>query len=514
MAHAPPSLAAQERLARGTACAERGDLLQALDCFEQVCAVLPGDAAAHFLLGVTLARLQRFDEAVVRFRQALALAPGNAEYHHQLGCSLEQLHRLDEAAQSYREAVRYGTQVDGSYNNLGNCLQSLGRFDEAHAAYREAIARAPRNPVYYRNYVQAKALEPDDPYLDAMQALLQQIDTLTPGHQAQLHFALGQARADLGEHPVSFEHLLQANALHRRSVHYDEALTLGLLARLPALFGADLLRGLQGAGDPDATPVFIVGMPRSGSSLIEQILASHPDVHGIGEQPDFSKALTHALARTPGERDKLNLDALSGTPSAQLAAQFAALGADYLRRGRARVPEGARGLRITDKYLFNFMHIGLIHLALPHARIIHSRRSPVDTCLSIFARLFNDVPFGYELGELGRYYRAYDATMAHWRSVLPEGVMLEVDYASLVDDLEGQVRRMLAHCGLTWDARCLAFYRTERQVTTASAPQVRKPIYRSSLARWRPEAALLAPLYAGLGPALSGEDGAAAPRGG
>jgi hypothetical protein len=157
----------------------------------------------------------------------------------------------------------------------------------------------------------------------------------------------------------------------------------------------------------------------------------------------------------------------------------------------------------TDKYLFNFINVGLIHLALPNARFIHSRRSPLQTCLSIFSRLFHDVPFGYDLGELGRYYRAYDALMAHWRSALPEGVMLEVDYEDLVDDFEGNVRRMLAHCGLDWDERCLSFYQTTRQVNTASSAQVRRPLYKTSLQRWQPQRALLQPLLDGLGPELA-----------
>jgi hypothetical protein len=162
--------------------------------------------------------------------------------------------------------------------------------------------------------------------------------------------------------------------------------------------------------------------------------------------------------------------------------------------------------RFTDKYPFNFINVGLIHLALPNARFIHSRRSPLQTCLSIFSRLFHDVAFSYDLGELGRYYRAYDALMAHWRSALPEGVMLEINYEELVDDFEGNVRRILAHCGLDWDEHCLAFHQTTRQVTTASSEQVRRPLYRTSLRRWQPRQALLEPLFDGLGPELTMAD--------
>lgn len=164
----------------------------------------------------------------------------------------------------------------------------------------------------------------------------------------------------------------------------------------------------------------------------------------------------------------------------------------------------AEALAGVGEYLYNFINVGFIHLALPNARFIHTRRAPVDTCLSTYARSFRDVPFSYDLGELGRFYRGYDALMTHWRAVLPPAVLLDVQYEEVVGDLEGQARRMLAHCGLDWDARCLAFHQTERQVATASAGQVRQPLYGSAVRRWRPDAALLQPLLDGLGPALVG----------
>jgi hypothetical protein len=283
---------------------------------------------------------------------------------------------------------------------------------------------------------------------------------------------------------------------------------------LPKLLTAQGLAAARGLGDPSAAPIFIVGMPRSGSTLIEQILASHPQVFGTGERTEFGEVLMKGIHRDAGDPLRIDIAALHGIGAAQLRT----LGADYLRLMRRALPENRNDLpnaaqkdaqsesghtHFTDKYLFNFINVGLIHLALPNARFIHSRRSPLQTCLSIFSRLFHDVPFGYDLGELGRYYRAYDALMAHWRSALPEGVMLEVDYEDLVDDFEGNVRRMLAHCGLDWDERCLAFHRTTRQVSTASSAQVRRPLYRTSVRRWLPQRALLQPLLDGLGPELT-----------
>jgi tetratricopeptide (TPR) repeat protein len=486
--------------ARGNACAERGEFQSALDWFDKVREARPADAAVYNNLGSTLVKMERFPEALVRYQQAQALDPENADIHHNLGWVNEQMHRLEEAVLCYRQAARFGTMVDGSYNNMANCLQSLGRFDEAHEAYRRAIEIAPQSMVYYRNFVQSKRMTLDDPCFVSMQKLAQQVDSLALDDQAQLHFAMGHALGDLGQNDASFDHLLKANAIHRRSVNYNEEMTLGLFEQLPGLLTPAVLKAKRNLGDPAVSPVFIVGMPRSGSTLIEQILASHPQVFGAGERPDFGKALVNALARGVDDRHKINLDSLDDVSAAQLAS----LGANYVNRIRTEVPHAQRYQRITDKYPFNFINVGLIHLALPNARFIHSRRAPVETCLSIFSRIFQDVPFGYDLAELGRYYRAYDALMAYWQEALPEGVMIEVQYEELVDDLEGNVRRMLGHCGLDWDERCLAFHQTRRQVNTASASQVRKPLFRTSLERWRPAAELLQPLYDGLGPVLSG----------
>jgi Sulfotransferase family len=318
-----------------------------------------------------------------------------------------------------------------------------------------------------------------------------------------LHFAYGAALSGVGRDDTSFDHLLKGNALYREGLRYNEAQSLGLFARLAELFDADALAAARGIGDPSTAPIFIVGMPRSGSTLIEQILASHPRVFGTGERTEFGEALVHCLRRDAGDPLRIDIEALqrAGAP------QWSALGADYLQR-MERVFGESEGpvARFTDKYPFNFINVGLIHLALPNARIIHSRRSPLQTCLSIFSRIFHDVPFGYDLGELGRYYRAYDALMAHWRRTLPAGVMIEIEYEELVDDFEANVRRMLAHCGLEWDQRCLAFHETTRRIGTASSAQVRRPLYRSSMRRWQPRRELLEPLWEGLGPELAAAD--------
>jgi hypothetical protein len=254
-----------------------------------------------------------------------------------------------------------------------------------------------------------------------------------------------------------------------------------------------LLRRKGGAGDPSQVPVLIVGMPRSGTTLIEQILASHPKVFGADELRDLGEVIAAHCDLAP--MPAVYPECIRDMPGEVLGR----IGAVYAARLRRRAPAVER---ITDKMPANLLHLGLVHLALPNARIVHVRRDPIDTCWSCYARLFGgEQPFAYDLGELGRYYRRYQALMAHWRAVLPPGAMLEVDYEQVVDDLEEQARRIVAYCGLEWDEACLRFYETKRQVHTSSAAQVRRPIYRSSIGRWRPYRQWLGPLLNELGSA-------------
>ena len=325
------------------------------------------------------------------------------------------------------------------------------------------------------------------------------LDAMTADQQINLHFALAKAYADLRRHELAFRHLLAGNALKRRQTEYDEAVTLGKLARSRAVFTPELVGGLRGFGDPSRRPVFIVGMPRSGTTLVEQVLASHSQVFGAGELEHFSRAA--ASVCEPSGATVPYPEMLATITGERLRV----LGTRYLASASAVAPRAAAAERITDKMTANFRLVGLIHLALPGARIIHVRRDPADTCFSCFSKLFaGEQAFTYDLGELGRYYRAYEALMAHWRAILPPDAMLEVQYEELIADFEPQARRLLAHCGLEWEDACLAFHKTQRPVRTASATQVRQPIYRSSVGRWRPYEPWLGRLRNALGAPLEG----------
>jgi hypothetical protein len=371
-------------------------------------------------------------------------------------------------------------------------------FVDARRAFETAVALAPRSGEFHRSLAEVARFAPGDARLPAMEALAGDMPSLAIRDQIALGFALGKAFGELDDPERAMRHLFDANALRRGQLGYDETRTLRRLARIEEVFTAELLDRMASAGEPSALPIFIVGMPRSGTTLVEQILASHPQVFGAGEIAEFGR-IVESICEPAGAAG-----AFPEMFPTLAAHELRELGARYLAALRAIAPHAAR---VTNKMPGNFRLIGVIRLALPHARIIHVRRDPVDTCLSCFSKLFRTQPYTYELGELGRYYGAYASLMAHWRRVLPAGAMLEVRYEEVVRDLEGEARRIVAYCGLDWDARCLDFHRATRPVRTASANQVRRPLYDSAVGRWRAYEPWLRPLLDALRTARVLQDG-------
>jgi len=348
------------------------------------------------------------------------------------------------------------------------------------------VKLAPKSGRFHQSLAEIKRYEAGEAHLAEMEALAREMRSLAEEEQMLLHFALGKALMDVGEHERAFHHLLEGNALKRRRICYNEQKTLSSLDQIRSAFTPELMRSYSGGGVISELPIFILGMPRSGTTLIEQILASHPNVHGGGERSDFENAVK-GICTSDGS-EVAYPDCIRTLTKSKLQE----LGSRYLGSLRSIAPDASR---ITDKLPDNFRFVGLIHLAFPNARIIHVRRDPIDTCLSCFSKLFSgELSYTYSLEELGRYYQAYRKLMSHWREVLPGGAMLDVDYEALVADIEGQARRLVAYCGLAWHDGCLDFHRTKRPIRTASAAQVRQPIYNSSVGRWRPYRHLLRPL--------------------
>jgi len=446
-------------------------------------ALKPDYAEAESNLAAALRELYHFEEALAHYRRAAALRPDAAGACNNLGAALQLVGRHDEALARFDQALAMAPNLAEAHHGRGTALRTLGRLDEARGELERAIALAPRKAEFYRSLAEVKHFTRDEPHLAAAEALAGEAAALSPEERIHLFFALGKIYDDLGEHERSFANLLEGNALKRERTRYNEAAALGQLERTSELFSAEIMRERAGQGEPSPLPVFIIGMPRSGSTLVEQLLASHPEVHGGGELSDFAQSV-------------VALGGPDGIPADIGGAELRRIGAGYLDRITGLAPAA---LRITDKMPANFRFAGLIHLALPEARLIHVSRDPVDTCLSCFSILFGgDQPFTYDLGELGRYYHAYQQLMAHWRTVLPPGVMLDVQYETLVGDFEKEARRLVAHCGLEWDEACLDFHNTRRPVHTASSVQVRQPLYQSSIRRWRPAPEQLQPLLDGL----------------
>ncbi len=309
------------------------------------------------------------------------------------------------------------------------------------AHYDRAIAAAPDNAEAHYHRAEIKTFAAGDADLRALEALARR-DDLRADRTPFIHFALAKALEDIGDFTRALEHLRKGNGAKRRQIHYDEPAAVRNFQRIRA-------EHFEATSDPSVVPIFVLGMPRSGSSLIEQILASHPQIQGGGE--------LHGRWGVDGQTWLAGLPALA-----------------------------AGKVRIVDKLPENFLRVGLIRRMLPNAKIIHTVRDPMDTCVSCYSKLFTTGQyFSYDMAELGRYYRLYGELMSHWKSVLPAESMLDVVYEDVVDDLEGQARRMIDYCGLPWDDRCLSFHKTVRPVKTASAVQVRKPLFRSSLQRWR-----------------------------
>ena len=372
----------------------------------------------------------------------------------------------------------------------GNGLRALGRIDEAIAAYRQALALEPDRAEGWWSLANLKSYRFDPEEREAMQARLADASA---ADRSLLHFALAKADEDAGRDADAFAQYASANALQRQLRGYDPDATTALVRHSKALFTPGLFAERDGWGDPAADPIFIVGLPRSGSTLVEQILASHPDVEGTRELMDVQAMADWAAGQAP---DRPYPAPLAGLPRAT----FAQIGHDYL--ARTRPLRRTNRPRFIDKAPWNFQHIGLIRLMLPNARIVDVRRHPLGCCVSAFRQHFaGGFDFAYGLADLGRYYADYVELMAHYDAVLP-GHVIRVIYEDLVQDTEGQVRRLLDALGLPFDPACLRFFENRRAVATPSSEQVRQPIYADGIDGWRRFEPWLGPLQTALGPVL------------
>jgi tetratricopeptide (TPR) repeat protein len=490
----------------------RGAYAEALLCYESMVELNPRHGEALNSLGAALCKLGRYREAEEYFRRAIRLIPNSAGAHANLGSLLRW--RGQDVASEYllRRALKLGPSDPETRSSLGLTLLRLGRTGEAKGQFEKVLKSSPRHPNALLGMAQVARTEgrfdeasvllqrmlEQDPKVPSALAELAGLRKMTiadgawhkraeelaasglsPLEEADLRFAIGKYYDDVRDYARAFQNYRRANELQKTVAEdYDRTAYARSVDELMRVYTREvLLRPMPGASVSDR-PILVVGMMRSGTSLAEQIIASHPAVHGAGELPFWSDAARRHEAALR-----------EGPLQAELRGQLAA---EYLR-----ILDGLSGSarRVIDKAPINFQYLGLIRSVLPNARIIYMRRDPIDTCLSCYFQQFPpSLNFTLDLGDLAHYYREHQRLMAHWRDVLPAGSILEVPYSQLVADPERWTRRMLEFLGLDFDQRCLDFHRTQRSVRTASAWQVRQKIYTDSVERWRHYSKYIGPL--------------------
>ncbi|MEA3043640.1 MAG: hypothetical protein QOH47_1478 [Sphingomonadales bacterium] len=482
----------------------------------------PADVAAIRMMAELAGRLGRYPDSETLLRRALALAPAFTPARANLATVLYKQNRPAEAIAeldrlqdsdasnqnlkaaalgrigSFEEAILIYEQVLTKVPNqpkvwmsYGHALKTVGRLDDGIAAYRRALALAPGLGEVWWSLANLKTIRFGDEDVAAMEAALGAPD-LAREDRYHLRFALGRAYEERGQHAESFAHYAEGNRLRGEAIGFRGDEVGALVDRSKRLFTADFFAARAGQGCAAADPIFILGMPRAGSTLVEQILASHPKVEGTMELPDIP-ALARRLGKAGEEDYPACLAALD-------PAALGALGEEYLERTRIQRKTGRPFF--IDKMPNNWAHVGLIRLILPNARIIDARRHPLDCCFSNFKQHYaRGQGFSYSLTDMGRYYADYVDLMGHFAAAMPDPPHLLI-HERLIEDPEGEVRALLEFLGLAFDPACLRFHENERAVRTASSEQVRRPINRDGLGQWRPYEAWLDPLKTALGPAL------------
>ena len=418
----------------------------------------------------------RFEPAIDCFRCAIDMEPGNVNAHYLLASTLSPAALTYEAIDAFQRTLTLRPNHVGAQLGLAHQLKTVGRQDEAIEAYRECIRLRPDGGATYWSLANLKTYRFSDEDIQDMKARVNGGD-LNDESEINFLFALAKATEDRGNFVGAWQYYQDGNAKRRQAEYYDPVSAEVLHDRVIDVFSHDFLGEHSGQGHLDPAPIFVVGLPRSGSTLIEQILASHSQVEGTSELP--------YIGHVSGS---LNLNRADGINFPEAVrelgpAHLKSLGQEYLNAAQMHRTEGA--LYFIDKMPNNYPSVGFIHMILPNAKIIDARRYPLDSCLSCFRQLFaRGQPFTYDLTDIGEYFVEYQRLMDHWHQVLP-GTVLTVQYEDVVTDFESQVRRLLEYCELPWEDSCINFHETDRPIRTASSEQVRQPIYSKSINFWR-----------------------------
>lgn len=443
----------------------------------QVITVAPDYFTAHMDLGRILKDQDRFEDAIIALRAALQIEPNNAGTWFMLGATLAPAALTYEAVEAYQKSLELRPDSPPVLLGLGHVLKTIGQQDKGIAAYKRCIELKPDNGETYWSLANLKTFRFSDAELAQMEQRVQSGEIDHASSEVNFHFALGKAYEDREEYDRAWHWYETGNQKQRQLVSYDPVETEVTNDALIEVFNGDFVQQMADQGCKDSSPIFVVGLPRSGSTLIEQILASHSMVEGTSELP--------YLARVGGSLNKNRADGIN-YPHAMRelsASHLQSLGQDYLKYAQMHRTEGAP--RFIDKMPNNFPNLGLLSLILPNAKIIDARRHPLDSCLGNYRQLYaKGQDFTYDQTDIGEYFLQYQRLMDHWHTVLP-GKILTLQYEENVVDLDNQVKRLLEFCELPWEDACLRFYETDRPVRTASSEQVRQPIYTGSVNFWR-----------------------------
>lgn len=458
---------------------------KAFEYFHKALAIEPGYPEVHFCLGRMLKDMGREEEAITHFKKDLESRPANVVAHIKIADALKMLGHEDESISHYNEAIAISPNDANIYNNRANAYKNIGRFGEAISDYEKALALNPQFTIALRNLL---FLKPSEEMVKHIEAIIENNQASDTGLM-ELNFALGKYYDNCEDYARAFEHYRTANQIRRSQVSYKPAAISKFVDRLINTFDEGLVKKSTKFGHDSSLPVFVLGMPRSGTTLVEQIISSHPGVYGAGELP-----FLHTIEKKMGE----NSDGNSRYPESVAAitrAEVKAHAEEYLSKISVYSDQSQH---IVDKMPANFSRVGLIKLLFPNARIIQCIRRPEDICTSIYLNYFpKGNEYSFDLVELGKYYLDYERLMSHWHRLYPDGIY-PVHYEDVVNDLEGESRRLIKYLGLRWSKKCLDFHKLERSIRTTSNLQVRKPIYANSVNRWMNYEPFLQPLISTL----------------
>lgn len=466
-----------------------GNEAEMRSAFARALAINPRSVPAHTGFALAMLEFQKLEEGLQAARRLRELDPRKPDAHSIMGSLLTAQGLTEEAEDMFAKALSLDPAYIPAKVGMGHILMEKGDLKGAQDMFRSCMAmEGETSPALY-SLIQARKMKDGDPEIALMEKEAQKLQgKLIDSKAISLNFALGKMYDDLGQYDKGFPYYIEGCRLKRKSFSYSMEEKQKSADRTKKIFTKEFVAKHTGNGHDSNRPIFVLGMPRSGTTLTEQIIASHSSVHGAGELRD--------IARVFEAEEKSFHDLMPGAD-----------GDDWERMGRTYTGFldrfGTDAARITDKMPGNYHYLGAIRLMLPNAKIVHVSRDPLDTCLSCFMHLFAHGQLNtYDLAEIGHTYKCYRELMDHWQAVLPEESFYNIRYESLVDDTEGEARKLLAYCGLEWEESCLEFYKTQRIIRTASVAQVRQPIYKTSKQRWKNYEKFLGPLIEALGPAL------------